>query len=34
MENYFMNRNILTKAHANMGISRGTGRNDNSTMKW
>ena len=27
-------RNSLTKAHANMGISRGTGRNDNSTMKW
>ncbi len=27
-------RNSLTKAHENMGIPRGTGRNDNSTMKW
>ena len=27
-------RNSLTKAHENMGILRGTGRNDNSTMKW
>ncbi|MGO1370101.1 plasmid recombination protein [Senegalia sp. (in: firmicutes)] len=27
-------RNSLTKAHQNMGISKGTGRNNNSTMKW
>lgn len=27
-------RNSLTKAHANMGIPKGTGRNNNSTMKW
>ena len=27
-------RNSLTKAHENMGIPRGTGRSDNSTMKW
>lgn len=27
-------RNSLTKAHQNMGIAKGTGRNDNSTMKW
>ena len=27
-------RNSLTKAHQNMGIDKGMGRNDNSTMKW
>lgn len=27
-------RNSLTKAHQNMGIDKGTGKNDNSTMKW
>ena len=27
-------RNSLTKAHQNMGIPKGTGRNNNSTMKW
>lgn len=27
-------RNSLTKAHQNMGINKGTGKNDNSTMKW
>lgn len=27
-------RNSLTKAHENMGIPRGTGKNNNSTMKW
>ena len=27
-------RNSLTKAHQNMGVDKGTGRNDNSTMKW
>lgn len=27
-------RNSLTKAHANMGVPKGTGRNNNSTMKW
>lgn len=27
-------RNSLTKAHENMGIEKGTGRNNNTTMRW